>query len=75
MQEIFSNGDNRDKISTEFSARARNAYLELSSCDAALAAYINYILFDQYYNVVNAGWTVVPTGAFSQQHVSIPTLT
>ncbi|MBS1487835.1 MAG: hypothetical protein JST43_09625 [Bacteroidetes bacterium] len=43
--------------------------------DAAPAAYLNYILFDQYYNVVNAGWNVVPTGAFSQQYVSIPTVT
>gem|GEM_PF-4684961 len=43
--------------------------------DTQPAAYLNYILFDQNYKLMNAGWQVVPTGSFSRQHVTMPTVT
>ena len=42
--------------------------------DGEPAAYLNYILFDDSYNVLYAGWSRVPTTAnFAKQKVSIPT--
>ncbi len=44
--------------------------------DAQPNAYLNYILFDQNYKVMDMGWTAVPSSAnFSQQKISIPTVT
>ena len=43
--------------------------------DTAPAAYLNYILFDQGYNVVTMGWTRVPASAyFAKQKISITDL-
>jgi len=40
--------------------------------DATPAAYLNYILFDASYKLLNAGWTAVPSSAyFSQQQISL----
>ena len=42
--------------------------------DAQPAAYLNYIQFDQSYNVLDAGWTRVPASAnFAKQKITIPT--
>jgi RHS repeat-associated protein len=36
------------------------------------AAYLNYIIFDQQYKVINMGWTVVPTSAnFARQRITV----
>jgi RHS repeat-associated protein len=43
--------------------------------DTQPAAFINYILFDLNYKVMDAGWQVVPAGSFSKQHAVIPTIT
>jgi RHS repeat-associated protein len=44
--------------------------------DERPAAYLNYLQFDQNYNLLDAGWTPVPPSAnFSKQKVSIPTKT
>ncbi|MBY0435940.1 MAG: hypothetical protein K2U26_17755, partial [Cyclobacteriaceae bacterium] len=44
--------------------------------DAAPAAYLNYILYDQQYKVVDMGWTRMPASAnFSKQRMSIPQIT
>src|SRR5258706_7377220 len=38
--------------------------------------YLNYILFDKNYKVMDMGWTAVPSSAnFAQQKISIPTVT
>jgi hypothetical protein len=43
--------------------------------DGSPAAHLNYILFDQQYRVMDAGWAVVPPSALnSQQKISIPTV-
>jgi len=43
--------------------------------DTQPAAFLNYILFDVNYKVMDAGWQVVPSGSFTKQNVSIPTVT
>jgi RHS repeat-associated protein len=44
--------------------------------DTQPSAYLNYILFDQSYRVVDMGWTAVPSSAnFAKQRISIPTVT
>ncbi len=43
--------------------------------DTQPAAFLNYILFDANYKVMDAGWQVVPATSFSKQYVSIPTIT
>jgi RHS repeat-associated protein len=41
--------------------------------DTKPSAYLNYILFDQQYKVLNMGWTAVPSTAnFAKQKISIP---
>ncbi|MFM8913595.1 MAG: DUF6443 domain-containing protein, partial [Flammeovirgaceae bacterium] len=40
--------------------------------DGAPAAYLNYILFDQQYKVVDMGWQVITATAFAAQQVTIP---
>jgi RHS repeat-associated protein len=37
------------------------------------AAYLNFILFDKDYNVLDAGWQLVPDVTFTKQKVSFPT--
>jgi RHS repeat-associated protein len=37
------------------------------------AAYLNFILFDKDYNVLDAGWQLVPDATFTKQKVSFPT--
>ena len=37
------------------------------------AAYLNYILFDKDYNVLDAGWQLAPDVTFTQQKLSFPT--
>jgi RHS repeat-associated protein len=44
--------------------------------DGRPSAYLNYILFDQQYKVVDMGWTAVPsTASFAKQKISIPQIT
>ncbi|MFM9839311.1 MAG: DUF6443 domain-containing protein [Cyclobacteriaceae bacterium] len=44
--------------------------------DGVPSAYLNYILFDQQYKVVDMGWTAVPaTANFAKQKISIPQIT
>lgn len=44
--------------------------------DTQPAAYLNYILFDQSYKVLDMGWTRVPASAyFSKQKITIPQIT
>jgi len=43
--------------------------------DTQPAAYLNYILFDANYKVMDAGWQVVPATSFSKQQVTIPQIT
>ena len=43
--------------------------------DGAPSAFLNYILFDKNYKVMNMGWKVVPTTAkFAKQRVTLPTI-
>ena len=37
------------------------------------AAYLNFILFDKDYNVLDAGWQLAPDVTFTQQKLSFPT--
>ncbi len=39
------------------------------------AAFLNYILFDQNYKVMDMGWMPAPAGAFVQNHIVFPTVT
>jgi RHS repeat-associated protein len=41
--------------------------------DAQPAAYVNYILFDKNYNVLDAGWQLAPATTFTKQKLSFPT--
>ncbi|HEY8933822.1 MAG TPA: DUF6443 domain-containing protein [Cyclobacteriaceae bacterium] len=43
--------------------------------DARPAAYLNYILFDKNYKVLDAGWQVAPSTTFTKQKLSFNTLT
>jgi RHS repeat-associated protein len=44
--------------------------------DAQPSAYLNYILFDRNYKVMDMGWTAVPSTAnFAKQKISLPTIT
>jgi RHS repeat-associated protein len=42
--------------------------------DSRPAAYLNYILFDKDYKVLNAGWQLAPATTFTKQKLSFPTL-
>jgi RHS repeat-associated protein len=42
--------------------------------DGAPAAFLNYILFDQDYKVMDMGWTRVPSTAATKVQVTIPTI-
>jgi RHS repeat-associated protein len=47
-----------------------------NQADNSPSAFLNYILFDKDYKVINMGWTAVPeTANFSKQKISIPTVT
>ncbi|MFD1002921.1 DUF6443 domain-containing protein [Ohtaekwangia kribbensis] len=41
--------------------------------DSRPAAYLNYILFDKNYNVLDAGWQLAPASTFTKQKISFPT--
>lgn len=41
--------------------------------DTRPAAYLNYILFDKNYNVLDAGWRLAPDTTFTKQKLSFPT--
>jgi len=41
--------------------------------DQRPAAYLNYILFDKNYNVLDAGWQLAPNTTFTKQKLSFPT--
>ena len=41
--------------------------------DSRPAAYLNYILFDKNYNVLDAGWQLAPASTFTKQKLSFPT--
>lgn len=41
--------------------------------DTRPAAYLNYILFDKNYKVLDAGWQLAPATTFTKQKVSFPT--
>ncbi|HEY9047597.1 MAG TPA: DUF6443 domain-containing protein [Ohtaekwangia sp.] len=41
--------------------------------DSRPAAYLNYILFDKNYNVLDAGWQLAPNTTFTKQKLSFPT--
>jgi RHS repeat-associated protein len=43
--------------------------------DAQPSAFLNYILFDKNYKVMDMGWQRVPAGSFTKQYVNIPTIT
>ncbi len=43
--------------------------------DLRPAAYLNYILFDKNYNVLDAGWQLAPATTFTKQKISFPTKT
>jgi len=44
--------------------------------NTAPAAYLNYILYDQQYKVLDMGWTIVPTSAnFAKVKITLPQLT
>ena len=46
-----------------------------SQGDTRPGAYLNYILFDNKFKLLDAGWVLVPTSALtSQQKISIPTV-
>jgi hypothetical protein len=46
-----------------------------SAGDTSPTAYLNYILFDQNYKVLDMGWQLVPTSAnFSKQLMTLPQL-
>jgi len=38
------------------------------------AAYLNYILFDKNYKVLNAGWQFAPAATFTKQRLSFATI-
>lgn len=42
--------------------------------DTRPAAYLNYILFDRNYNVLDAGWNLAPSTTFTKQKLSLNTL-
>jgi RHS repeat-associated protein len=42
--------------------------------DAQPAAYLNYILFDKDYKVLDAGWQLAPATTFTKQKLSFPQL-
>jgi RHS repeat-associated protein len=41
--------------------------------DSQPAAYLNYIVFDKNYNVLDAGWQLAPATTFTKQKLSFPT--
>jgi len=41
--------------------------------DSRPAAYLNYILFDKHYKVLDAGWQLAPSTTFTKQKLSFPT--
>jgi len=41
--------------------------------DARPAAYLNYILFDKNYNVLDGGWQLAPATTFTRQKLAFPT--
>src|SRR5687767_1333253 len=43
--------------------------------DTKPAAYLNFILFDSHYNVLDAGWQPAPDNTFTKQKISFPTKT
>jgi RHS repeat-associated protein len=43
--------------------------------DAAPAAFLNYILFDKNYAVLDAGWLPAPATTFTKQKIAFPTKT
>jgi len=43
--------------------------------DTQPAAFLNYILFDANYKVMDAGWQVVPATSFLKQKMNMPTIT
>jgi RHS repeat-associated protein len=43
--------------------------------DTRPAAYLNYILFDANYKVLDMGWRLAPATAFTKQQLSFPTIT
>jgi RHS repeat-associated protein len=43
--------------------------------DTRPAAYLNYVLFDNNYKVVDAGWQLAPATTFTKQKLSFPTKT
>ncbi|GHN03212.1 hypothetical protein WSM22_47010 [Cytophagales bacterium WSM2-2] len=43
--------------------------------DTQPAAFLNYILFDTNYKVMDAGWQVISSGSFSQHQVTLPQIT
>ena len=43
--------------------------------DGRPAAYLNYILFDANYKVLDMGWQLAPATTFTKQKLSFPTLT
>jgi hypothetical protein len=42
--------------------------------DSRPAAYLNYILFDENYNVLKMGWQPAPATTFTKQKISFSTL-
>jgi RHS repeat-associated protein len=42
--------------------------------DSRPAAYLNYILFDKNYNVLNMGWQLAPDATFTKQKLSFSTI-
>lgn len=42
--------------------------------DSQPAAYLNYILFDKNYKVLDMGWQPAPAATFTKQKISFPTL-
>jgi len=43
--------------------------------DSQPAAFLNYILFDANYKVMDAGWQLAPAGSVTKQQVVMPTVT
>ena len=41
--------------------------------DSRPAAYLNYIVFDKNYNVLDGGWQLAPATTFTRQKISFPT--
>src|SRR5690606_6059105 len=42
--------------------------------DTRPAAYLNYILFDENYNLIDMGWQLAPAATFTKQKLSFSTI-